>query len=69
MTFHVYPDKKGEWRWRLRSANGRIVADSGQSFASRKGALEAAKNVRYWLQKKYVGYQVEDLRGHRGEGS
>ena len=28
----VYRDRKGEWRWRLKSANGKIVAESGEGY-------------------------------------
>jgi uncharacterized protein YegP (UPF0339 family) len=27
--FEVYKDAKNEWRWRLISSNGNIIADSG----------------------------------------
>ncbi|HUS46902.1 MAG TPA: DUF1508 domain-containing protein [Phycisphaerae bacterium] len=36
--FEVYRDAKGEWRWRLRAGNGRIVADSGESYRKRRAA-------------------------------
>jgi uncharacterized protein YegP (UPF0339 family) len=29
-----------EWRWRLKSANHRIVADSGEGYVSKQGCLE-----------------------------
>ena len=32
--YQVYVDKAGEWRWRLRAANGRVV-DSGEGYTSR----------------------------------
>jgi uncharacterized protein YegP (UPF0339 family) len=28
----LYRDAKGEWRWRVHAANGRIVADSGEGY-------------------------------------
>ena len=30
MTYYYYKDNKGEWRWRLKASNGRIIADSGE---------------------------------------
>jgi len=30
-----------DWRWRLRAANGRIVADSGEGYTSRRAAVNA----------------------------
>lgn len=29
---HIYKDRKGEWRWRLKSSNGKIVAESGEGY-------------------------------------
>jgi uncharacterized protein YegP (UPF0339 family) len=44
--FEVYRDAAGEWRWRLKAANGRIVADSGEGYASDHNARRAAENAR-----------------------
>ena len=46
MTFEIYEDRGGEYRWRLRSANGQIVADSGEGYTRRDDAREAAIRVR-----------------------
>lgn len=32
MKFVQYKDVRGEWRWRLVAANGKIVADSGEGY-------------------------------------
>lgn len=39
--FEVYSDRAGDWRWRLRAGNGRIVADSGEGYASRRNVKRA----------------------------
>lgn len=39
----VYQDAAGEWRWRRRSPNGRTVADGGEGYARKDGALRAAR--------------------------
>lgn len=39
--FEVYPDQEGDWRWRLRAANGEIVADSAEGYEERVGAYHA----------------------------
>lgn len=44
--YQYFKDKAGQWRWRLLAANGRKVAVSGESFASRAHAERAARNVR-----------------------
>lgn len=43
--FDVYEDTRGEYRWRLTSSNARIVADSGEGYASQRGAEEAVERV------------------------
>jgi uncharacterized protein YegP (UPF0339 family) len=35
MTFSIYKDSVGQYRWRLRAANGRIIADSGEGYISK----------------------------------
>lgn len=36
MTYYYYKDTKGEWRWRLKASNGRILADSGEGYTTEK---------------------------------
>ena len=43
--FHIYQDHAGEWRWRLKSANGRIIADSAEGYTSKAGARRALDTV------------------------
>lgn len=35
MTFYVYTDADGYWRWRLVAANGRTIAESGEGYLNR----------------------------------
>lgn len=35
MKFELYKDAKGEWRWRLKASNGKIVADSAESYVNK----------------------------------
>jgi len=35
MTFEIYKDKAGEYRWRLKATNGKIVADSGEGYVAK----------------------------------
>lgn len=32
MEIHPYQDLRGEWRWRLVSSNGRVMADSSEGY-------------------------------------
>ena len=43
--FEVYKDKAWDWRWRLRSSNGRIIADSGQGYSRKEDCLHGIKLV------------------------
>ncbi len=31
MKFHLYKDGKGEWRWRIKSRNGKVPGEQGFS--------------------------------------
>lgn len=44
--YEVYADTSGRFRWRAKAGNGQIVASSGESFASRSNAQQAADTVR-----------------------
>jgi len=39
MTYHCFKDHKGEWRWHLKAANGRIIADSGEGYKNKEDCL------------------------------
>lgn len=43
--FEIYRDTSGDWRWRLRAVNGRIVADSAEGYASKRNAKRAVTAV------------------------
>ena len=34
-TFEVYQDKRGEWRWRRKASNGRIVGAASEGYKAR----------------------------------
>ncbi len=46
MTYEYYKDKKGEWRWRLKASNGRIIADSGQGYRNEQDCLAGIDRVK-----------------------
>ncbi len=46
MHFEVYKDKKGEHRWRLRHANGNILATSSEGYSAKAGAMKCIENVK-----------------------
>lgn len=46
MKYEIYMDRRARWRWRLKAANGRILADSGQGYTRRDNMLESLYLVR-----------------------
>jgi uncharacterized protein YegP (UPF0339 family) len=46
LAFETYEDQGGEYRWRLRGANDRIVADSGEGYDTESGVGDAVERVR-----------------------
>lgn len=51
MVFEMYPrflmDGSKQWRWRLRAKNGRIMADSGESYWHRVDCRRAMRKIRF----------------------
>lgn len=45
-TFEILVDRAGEWRWRLRHANGRVIADSGEGYTTRENCLNGIESVK-----------------------
>lgn len=45
-TFELYRDRADEWRWRLRTPNGNVIADSGEGYASKQGAERGIRSVK-----------------------
>ena len=45
-TFEIYEDEIGQYRWRLVHANGNIIADSGEGYASKQKARQGLNSVK-----------------------
>lgn len=37
--YEIYKDKGGYWRWRYQASNGKIIADSGESYYNKADCL------------------------------
>ncbi|WP_235976466.1 YegP family protein [Sandaracinobacteroides hominis] len=46
MTFELYQDKSGEYRWRLKHQNGNILATSSEGYSSKAAAMKCIENVK-----------------------
>lgn len=44
-ALYFYIDAAGEYRWRLRSRNGRTLADSGEGYKKLSACLKTASDV------------------------
>lgn len=54
--FEIYQDKSGKFRFRLKAANGEVVA-SGEAYDSKSGAIDGTGAV----QRAAAGATVIDL--------
>lgn len=45
MKFQIYKDSRGEWRWRIRAANGKIVADSGEGYKNQQDCIDMIRKI------------------------
>jgi uncharacterized protein len=55
--FEVYKDKAGKYRWRLVASNGRIIAESGESFSGKEACRDGIESVK----KNAPGAQIVEL--------
>jgi uncharacterized protein YegP (UPF0339 family) len=46
MRFELHKDGAGEWRWRLRTTNGNVVADSAEGYRRREDCERGIDIVR-----------------------
>lgn len=46
-TIEAFTDADGAWRWRLRHANGEILATS-EAYSSRAAMIDTAQNLSKW---------------------
>lgn len=61
-VIEVYRDRmprRGKWRWRLKAANGNIVADSGQGYADKAEARDMAHRII--VRGVYAGAPIHEV--------
>ena len=46
MYYFVYKDTRGEWRWRYKSSNGNIIADSAEGYHNKSDCLNGVSIMR-----------------------
>jgi putative transcriptional regulator len=45
-TFHISRDARGEWRWKLIAANGRLIATSAEGYKNKRDCVDAIDQVK-----------------------
>ena len=51
--FEIYEDGNGEFRWRLKAANGEVVASS-EGYATREVARASAEKMDHWANSAAI---------------
>ena len=46
MSFRIYKDTSGYWRWSYRSTNGNVIADSGEGYVNRSDCLRGIQIMK-----------------------
>jgi uncharacterized protein YegP (UPF0339 family) len=46
MRYEIYKDVQLLWRWRLKAANNKTIADSGESYQNKQDCLDAINLVK-----------------------
>lgn len=54
----MYLDRSKKYRWRIRRANGRIIAVSGESFHSKSNAKRAYRAFESAMQDDHAQFTV-----------
>lgn len=54
VRIQIYQDAAALWRWRLVASNGKLTADSGESYSRRDSAQRAARRLRDWLVESHI---------------
>lgn len=55
--FELYKSSNGEYRWRLKSSNGQVIAASGEGYTSKDGATKGIDAVK----RDAGAARIEDL--------
>jgi len=51
LTFEVYKDAKGEFRWRLKATNGQVIGTSGDGYKAKADCTHAIDLIKEGASK------------------
>jgi|GEM_PF-910745 len=46
LTYEIYREPNGDWRWRLKSRNGNTIADSAEGYRRKETCLAGIELVK-----------------------
>jgi uncharacterized protein YegP (UPF0339 family) len=46
MAYYIFKDRVGDYRWHLKAANGRVIADSAEGYRNKSDCLAAIQLVK-----------------------
>ncbi|MFO0851161.1 MAG: DUF1508 domain-containing protein [Gemmataceae bacterium] len=62
LTFEIYPDAKDEYRWRLKAANGKVMATSGQGYKAKADCKSGVERIKSDATTKLKFEVYEDAK-------
>lgn len=64
--FEVYQDRKSEWRWRFKAANGAILATHGDGYKAKADCLKGIESIKNNIGSKMkVEFYTDKKDQHR----
>lgn len=65
MSFEIYADKSEEFRWRLKDAEGTIVATSGQGYKEKRSCTTMVDNLKADISKYKLNVEEDKAKKFR----
>jgi uncharacterized protein YegP (UPF0339 family) len=67
MTFEVYQDAKDEYRWRLKAANGKVLATPGDGYKRKADCLHGIEVIQKEAGKEKTKLKFETYQDKKME--
>ena len=61
LSFEVFKDSKKDFRWKLKAANGKVMAVSEEGYSSKSSCKSAIE----WIKNHAAKAEIEDLTTER----
>jgi uncharacterized protein YegP (UPF0339 family) len=58
LKFEIYKDAAGEFRWRLKAANGAVLATAGQSYKAKADCQKGVDRIRSEAGTDKLSFEV-----------